>query len=480
MLLKKSLFILLSIVTLCLLLLVPDTAARVSTVDDVSSWTKDKIDEYLDKYKIAYNNHVDQSTLVKQIKAYKKAVAANVVLFGDKINHVMKDLKITLDKDRKLTKTDADLLMNEIQYHLRRLELQGELTQNRVKSTLGRVHKHVIKQKIMDEARWQEIHNQVLSSFENQGWYQRVLSRYPTDDTTSSASLNRWLHGVAERLDHVKDLSEDQITSVIDHLRHSITSVPDITRIGDPYWREKFAHRLETQTKLTGEQIQKVLDSIEHDVNAYKIFAMDYVGESMIDTKEWMHSVKETIRHGCSAAVDKFWDVFYMIDRKLRDTLALQHHVDQNPYQRATNSIKSVVSSVSSDWHRSSQSAQYSRSVHSAVSAASEFAASATDKLSHKGHGDSWRSSFSHFWADQELEAYRRLGYTEAHIQWIQDYLKKTLTPHKKGSSNSVENMFNNIKHYLIDAKVQTEAQVQREVDRLKKEYEAWKKRAHA
>lgn len=442
-------------------------------VEDITTWTQDQLQSYLDKYNIPY--HCDEeSSLVQTVKSYRDAVAENAAMFGEKVDAITSGLKNKLEMQKDLSKSNMDALLSEIQHSLRQLELQGELSRDRVSQALDRLRKRAIKQKIVTEAQWRDIYNDVLSPFESQTWYQRVIHRYPTN-AGASTSLNRWLQHVASRLLRAKDLTEDQVGSVIDQLRASLGSTRDLSQLGDKHWWHKFQRDLRKQNKLTQEQVQKVTDDLRHDVNAYKIFATDYLGRGYDQAQQWTEDWSRRILDSGYKTIDWIYDWMGELDARLRTIWPpvrqlwrrVRREEKQHPVS-AYETLRSAASSVSADWQASAKSAAASVT-DAAAASASSIRAQVTDAA------NACRDSFTHFWRDQEREAYRRLGYTEAQLDWIQKYLSKVFTDQKSFAKANVDQALQNIRHYLQDAQVQSQAQVQHQIDQLRLQIEEWK-----
>jgi uncharacterized protein YgfB (UPF0149 family) len=88
------------------------------------------------------------------------------------------------------------------------------------------------------------------------------------------------------------------------------------------------------------------------------------------------------------------------------------------------------------------------------------------------------QNSFGHYWRQKELDSYRKLGYTEAHIEWIQNYLSKTFTDKKNLTKDTVYNAVRTIRQYLVQAKVQTAAHIDAQLKSLEELIEYWRRHA--
>ncbi|KAI9353105.1 hypothetical protein BD770DRAFT_436392 [Pilaira anomala] len=160
-------------------------------------------------------------------------------------------------------------------------------------------------------------------------------------------------------------------------------------------------------------------------------------------------------------------------------------HAKIHPH-RVADSVKSVAHSISEDWEASSHSIVRSRStesikskVSSAASHVTSAAAHATSKISDfdldQLKNIDLKDSFAHFWRSKEHDVYRKLGYTEAHINWIQDYLTKTFKNQKSSVHTKSDEAVIAIKRYLNAVHVQNPTQVDATVHRLKRLLESWR-----
>jgi tRNA U34 5-carboxymethylaminomethyl modifying GTPase MnmE/TrmE len=103
-----------------------------------------------------------------------------------------------------------------------------------------------------------------------------------------------------------------------------------------------------------------------------------------------------------------------------------------------------------------------SHAIETAVSAAAQ----ATNSV---------KGTFAHFWHQKEHDIYRRLGYTEAHIDWIRNYLEHTFQNQKDSVKGRADEAAIALKRYLDSCKVQTPNQVDVNVHRMKRYLEAWR-----
>ncbi|ORY98054.1 hypothetical protein BCR43DRAFT_504889 [Syncephalastrum racemosum] len=413
----------------------------LSTVEDISNWTRDQLQSYLDKYGIDYNVQKD-SDLVSTVKSYRDAVADTAGMFGDKVDSVVSGLKIKLDEQKGMTQNNVNALVSELQHTLRQLELRGELSRDRVQQALDRLHKKAVHQKLVTETQWRDIYNEVSSPFGEQTWYQRVFQARPTD-MDASTSLNRWLDSVSERLVETKDMTQDQAATVVDQLRTSVAQ-SDLSKLGDAHWRKKFQHRLEKQARISHEQSQDIIDAIQNDINAYKIFAMDYAGAAADHTRQWADWAMDTCHNTYNTYLAPYVDTY------LRPYLPAAWQTQKDD---TLSALRAAAESMSNDWAASSAS------VESRVTNAAQH----------------WRDSFGQFWRERQQDYYRQLGYSEAQIDWMQTYLGKAFTDQKALTQANIDQTLQNVRHYLQDAQVQSNAQIQHQMDQLKLQLERWK-----
>ncbi|KAI8143255.1 hypothetical protein BJV82DRAFT_713474 [Fennellomyces sp. T-0311] len=471
----RKFLLLASVAVVCLALSVTNVSARATT-EDLSTWTKEQYYDFLDTYGIPYKE--SESSIAHTVKSYKDAAAANAEIFGTKINHVLSGLKIKLAQQKDISNNNMQMVLDTIQHQLRQLELQGQLSRDRVLQSLDRIQRDLTKKKIVTESQWREIYNDVSSSFEgNQAWYQKVFTQKVDD---ASASMDKWLEGVQTRVKAAAGLTEVQAEHVMNQLRKSMRHNHNIRSLGDQHWRHHFKNKLKKQGELTHDQIQDVMNTLQRDVNAYKLFAMDYIGDVAQQSQQWAEDVTQKIKDSSYGTMDYMYSWWDTMCSKTRNYLApiLGDPVDQHADNSAYATIRAAVASVTDDWKASSRAAQNSKSsaegaaaraTNAASSSFESFRSQATDAA------NSWRESFAHFWHDKENDAYRQMGYTESQINWIQTYLSKAFTDQEALSKSHYERTLDNIRHYLQEAEIQTQGQIQHSIDRINLLYETWK-----
>ncbi|KAI9488606.1 hypothetical protein BDB00DRAFT_887461 [Zychaea mexicana] len=475
MLLLRKCLLLAIVAAVCLGVFVSTTSARLVT-DDIASWTKEQYYDFLDKYNIPYKE--SDPSIVDTVKYYKDAAAANAEIFGAKIDHILSGLKIKLEQQKGISETNMETVIDTVQHRLRQLELQGQLSRDRVLQSLGSIERDLTKKRIVTEAQWREIYNDLASSFqENTAWYQRVFTRKSND---AAASLNRWLSGVQDRLQRSAELTEAQTDNVIRQLRRSMESTRDINKLGDKHWRHQFKHELKKQGDLTQDQIKHVMHSLETDVNGYKLFAMDYIGDKADQSQQWAGDMSQKIKDSGYDTMDYVNNWWAAICGKARSYLTPIMGDPADPYadNSAYATIRAAVGSVTDDWKASSAAAYRSKeSAQHAAAQATDAAGASFESVKAQATDTAatWRDSFAHFWKDKENEAYRQMGYTEAQVNWIQSYLSKTFTDQKSLTKANVDHALDNIRNYLQQSQVQTQAQIQHSIDRLALLLETWR-----
>ncbi|KAI9254257.1 hypothetical protein BY458DRAFT_521241 [Sporodiniella umbellata] len=430
-----------------LILLVSESQARVqdgSMTDDLSQWTKDQAQAYLDKYHIAYDKNTQDQTLLDTVKKYRDAAVANTNVFinnkTDVINKMVDAVKLKLLSSYKVSTENANQLANEIQHGLKQLELSGSLTGDKVKQALDRWGHQAVKQKILTEAQFKELALDVQGHFTSPSWYQRLLGSVPsTSDLFPEDAYHTWLKStITERLQQNKELTEDQINKVIESLKKSISSssTANLSKLGDVSWWQSFSNQVSHDAKLTTEQASQVAESIKDDVNAYKIFAMDYASETAQETG----------------------NAFYRAGQ----------YVYNSGYQLYQAYIAKPLDTKSS---------QVQRAATQATDAAYQTASILRNQASQASQDAG--NSIGQYWRQKELDSYRQLGYTEAHIDWIQNYLQKTFQTKKDWTKESITEGIRTLRQYLIQAKVQTTAHIDAQLKSVEELVHYWTRRAH-
>jgi hypothetical protein len=458
---------------LCILLLVGQSFAIVRT-EEVIEWTKDTVGTYFNKYKIFYDKKSDKNSLIDIAKSYKDAATSNAQLFGSSVDSIISGFTNSVQKHSHLAQNDFDAFITNLRHELRRLELKGQLNKEHVKAVLDKARFHALRHKIMTEAEWNKAYSVFHSIYEEPTWYQRVLRLKPEVDDGAS-SFNKWVQSVTDRVNHIGGLTKEQTKAIGDQLRTSI-SKSDIRKLGDKHWVDDFTKSVSKKTELKKDQLEEVIESVKKDVNGYKIFALDYTGQAKDHAKNWMEQIKSYFEDLWDTLKEHFMHWNHVIQSKLR---IRKHEATKVIPHKATASIKSVVHSLHSDWEASSKSKARSRSVESIKTRVYDAASQVTDKinnidLEHLKKVD-LKDSFGHFWRQKEHDAYRKLGYTEAHIDWIQDYLTKTFKNQKTSVKGRADEAAIAIKRYLDELHVQSPDQVDANVHKLKRHLESWR-----
>ncbi|KAI8073843.1 hypothetical protein BC940DRAFT_315447 [Gongronella butleri] len=385
------------------------------SADKVQAWTKDKVSAFLQKYNLAYDDR-DQ-TLAEKLAGYQQLAKENANYFGDKVNSFADKAKTRLQSDKEMSEAQIDKVVTDLRHRLRKLELQGELSRDNVEYHLDKWWRQSEKKGATASAKWQQIQDDVKSTFAAQkptAWYQRIFSAGPAP--SSGQSIDRWLDNVRSQLVRAKKLSDEQVNQVIAQLRQAVT-IKNLNKVASPHWYERLYHRIEKNAKLSQDQLESVKDDLSKQIDAYKIFAVDYAGDKKDDAMAWL----EGIHHHCGKAMDSAYTWYDALLQKL----GLQ--------------------------------------------------AKTKDKLILNSDGD-WKKRFDRYWQSKHLEAYRRLGYSEAQINDMKDYIQRTFTNrHELKQSSKIEQVTDYLKRYMQNARVQTSAQIQNEVNKIKQQLEEWK-----
>jgi hypothetical protein len=385
---------------------------------------------------------MDEKTLMDTVKHYHDAASANVNDFvndkDDKVNKLIDTLKTKLEKNYKLSAVNVEGLSDDIKHGLKQLQLSGSLQQEHMKQSLDELGRNALKKKYVTEAQWKEIASDLESSFNNNpSWLQRTFSGW-SSHSDPNQSIQNWVDkNVVNRLEQNKELTKQEIQSVTNTLINAVSHAvnTDVSKLGDRDWWNLLGDDIQASAKLKRDQVQQVVESIRDDVISYKIFVMDYANDNP--------------QHVFAAAGEYI------------------KNAGNNIYDAIRSPIKARESSASS-----------------AVSVASSAAASATDAAGESASSlqaqateavYDVRDSFARYWRDQQLETYRKIGYTEAHINWIENYLSSTFSDKTSYAKESIQNAVQNIRQYLIDAKVQTVAHVDAQIKSLENLLYSWK-----
>lgn len=434
-------------------------------VKGATDWTQDQVQSYLDKYQISYDKN--DKNLLDTVQKYRDAAVANAGYFiNDKTNTIERligGLKTKLEKQYKLSTNDIDAFTNDIQHELKQLELSGSLTQDKVKQSLDKLQHKAIKQKYVTAAQYKEIARDLESSFVTPTWFQRVFRTGPshtgyfTDD-----SFQTWISSsVTQRLQENKELTKDEINAIVNTLKKAITStsasVQDLTKLGTTHWWKQLSHDLEKDAKLQQAKANQVVESLKDEVNAYKIFAMDYAGQAADQSQNMLAAASQYIMNTGQS-------IYQAIVRQSNDKEAQM--------ERAVHSASSATDAAGQSAHD-----YYAAGTNAAASATDAAAASASVLRAQASQSvNDAKNSFGHFWRQKELETYKKIGYTEAHIDWIENYLSKTFHDKTNFAKESVQNAVRTIRQYLINAKVQTAAHVDSQLKSIEGLIESWRK----
>ncbi|KAG1053390.1 hypothetical protein G6F43_004529 [Rhizopus delemar] len=425
------------------------SAKEARSVDDLSNWTKDQVQAYLDKYQIVYDKNANDQSLLGTVKKYRDAAVANTNIFindkSDVVNKMLEAAKLKLTQSYKLSTENANALTTDLQHSLKQLELSGSLTRDKVKQSLDKLQHKAVKQKIITESQYKELARDIEDNFATSpSWYQRLLGWAPaTSDLFPEDSYHHWIKStIGKRLEENKELTKDEVTSVINTLKLAISSsASDVSKLGDANWWKKVSKDLEKNAKLKENQVESVVNSIRDDVTAYKIFAMDYASETADETQH----------------------AFARAGQYIKDTGSNLYEAVRHPLKAHPDTDASVSSAVSAA----------SSAAASATDAAGESASSLHAKATQGVHDA--KGSLGNFWRQKELDTYRKIGYTEAHIEWIQGYLSKTFSDKKNLTKDAVYNAIRTIRQYLIQAKIQTASHIDAQLKSLEDLIESWR-----
>lgn len=427
--------------------------------------------EYLHQHGISQKGDRALETL----KYYRDAVAMNTQIFGVKVERLLTGVQIKLEEQRQLSKEHIEALLDEIRHQLRRLELRGELTRERIVAELDRVKHRALEQRWITEAQWKMLVNDLESAFASQAWYRRFLGQphqhrfnQGDDEEEEDDGFSQWAKRLESKLRRTlsdeKALTRQQIRAVVRTIKHAVRSAADIRKVGDKSWWRHIRAQLERNYQLTREQAENIVQALEDDINAYRVFAMDYVGDTLEQSRNAIVHFVRSLIVGC------------------RDWIAWLYHWYWNQYDYAKEPDSLAVTEASSAYAIASA---HSRSVASAVQAASSSAHKATQAVQYSASSirahvrdtaHQWQKSFAQYWIEKERQAYKRIGYTEAQLDWLQKYLEHTFQDQKSLAKHNVDRALHTIRRFLQDAKVESATQIEHQITRLQNLLEAWKR----
>ncbi|KAI8376803.1 hypothetical protein BD560DRAFT_445552 [Blakeslea trispora] len=442
----------------CLLMLANQVQAKAATeqVEDIANWSKDQLQAYFDKYHIAYDKN-DES-LLETARRYRDAAATNANIFlNDKagsISRLMDGIKIKLEKNYKLSANQLNGLYNDLSHELKQLELSGSLTQDKVKQALDQYQRQAIKQKYLTEAQYKELSSDIQSSFAHPTWYQRLLGTGHANHFYDDNSFHTWMStNVVQRLQQNKELTKEEIDQVANVLKKAIEkSSNSLQDLATPSWWKQLGKDLEKEGKLKQQQTQDVLDSLKDEVYAYKIFATDYAGETK---QKSQNALLNAIQYLKDTGSGLYQAAFQPLKRGQEDSYRAMSTAS-SAASSATNAAGSSASSMVASMTDAAASA-----TDAAASSASVLRSQATQSVYDA------KDNFGRFWRQKEMETYRKIGYTEAHIDWIENYLSKTFHAKTNFAKESIQSAVNTIRQYLIQAKVQTAAHIDSQLKSL-------------
>lgn len=458
---KKS-SLLLFLLAICILTFLSATDAR-STTDDIKEfkeWTKDNARAYLNKYKIPYyttsKHSQDESEVLETVKHYRDIVSVNTQIFGAKVDRLLTGLKIKLEEYLHLSKENADLLTNELQHEMRQLELRGELTKEKLAARLDRIKYKALKQKWVTEAQWKEVQNDLESAFMSEAWYRRFLGKPVTSDNYEDDGFHRWANRLKARLQRNKDLTEQQIKAVIDTIKEAVKEA-DVRKLAEPRWWKRIEDKLQREHQLRREQVQEIIETIRDDIHGYKIFAMDYAGHTYEESIHWLQRYRDWI-------TEWFDYVYHWFLHQYEEKHSLVAEQASSSYAVAVAQSRSIEQAI----HAAETAAQHATAA--AHSSASSLRAQVTSTA------ESLKSSFGHYWHEKERQAWKRIGYTEAQLDWLQNYLEQTFKNQKSLAKHNIDEALHTIRRFLQDARVQSATQIEHQITRLQNLLEAWKR----
>jgi hypothetical protein len=426
------------------------------TVQQVNTWTKDQLNQFLNKYHLnPYDKSENLDYVLKRVQKYQTEAQQDAKYFGVKINHFLNGARILLQQNKQINQQQLEGYIKDMQHQLRQLELQGALTNDKVEQTLDKYYRKLLKNKVISESTMASLKNDIKSNFQSKvyqpkpAWYQRIFTfrtqPYSTnleeEAANAKSSINQWLDHVQDKLKELNVLTNEQLLIIREQLNELIVS-KRFYKLASPHWYQRLYRRLEKHAHLTQDQLNQIKDTLEDEVNAYKIFVMDYLDETNQQAKQWMGGLYghcQKLAYHAKTHVD---DWYHHLMEKIYDYLSVSKSKSKAMIQQSKEDVKEKASSTMDDI-----------------------------KSSAKHNQEEMKQHFDHYWKQKHLEAYRRLGYTEAQI----DHIKNQWAQFAQQQQNSMDQSLDQLKNYLQSTKVQTSSQIQKDMQELIKQLDECK-----
>lgn len=411
-------------------------------------------------------------------KRYRDAAVTNAGIFindkTDGVTRLIDGLKIKLAKQYNLKTSNVDALSKDIAHELKQLQLHGALTHEKVKQALDQYKHNAIKQKYVTAAQWKEISNDIQGSFASPTWYQRIFGGGPAHSKLfEDDSFHTWLStSITQRLQENKELTKDEINFAVETLKEAISksssTTQDLSKLATASWWNQLTKDLEKKGKLKQAEAEKVIESLKDEVNAYKIFALDYTDEKKQQSQNILAAASQYIK-------DTGNNIYRAVVHPLQSNPKRDAQVREAVYTASSAAASATDAAAAS---ASSAARAAASSASSAATAATDAAASTASVIRSESSQsvNRARDNFGHFWRQKELDTYKKIGYTEAHIDWIESYLAKTFQDRTNLAKETVHQAIRTIRQYLIQAKVQTAAHVDAQLKSLEGLIESWRR----
>ncbi|KAI8984602.1 hypothetical protein BDF20DRAFT_398569 [Mycotypha africana] len=468
---------------------------KLNQVEDVSQWTQDQVQSYLDKYNIAYEG---EESPLETVKRYRDTALANANFFmSDRqsaVARIVQGLRVKLEKNYKLSQANIDSLSSDLTHELTQLSLRGQLTSDMVKQRLDKYKAKAIKQKYVTDAQWKGISNDVQEAFmgSHPAWYQKLLGLLPTTSSQfGDNTFHTWVNDrVAKRLQENKELTKDQINAIVNTLQKALSSstssAQDMAKLGTAEWWKQVSNDITKQANIKQDQAANVMGSLKDEVNAYKIFAMDYATQASDHANNMLaaatqylknagNQLYEQIAHPLKAHPEKerqVNDALYTASSAAASATGAAGASASSLHAKATDAAASATGAAAA-----SASSFHAKATDAAASMANAAAQSASSITSHMGQtASNTKDTLGAYWRQKELETYKKVGYTQAHIDWIENYLSKAFADKTHIAKTSVQDTLRAIRDYLVATKVQTAAHIDAQLKSLEAVIEHWRR----
>ncbi|KAI8089490.1 uncharacterized protein BX664DRAFT_333139 [Halteromyces radiatus] len=392
--------------------------------------TRKEAQTYLQQYGIPHDE-LDDVHLLETVKQYRDMAVLNTELFGDRVERLLEGLDKKLEQHYGVTEPhQRQRLIQDIERILRQLEIQGQMTRDHVHEQLLNDNNKIAvsSSHFLTPLQWQDVIKDIEEFVTPPSTWSRWFGRSSSPIKIGDKDpYHTWLDDTT--LPFQSRLSPTQFKTLYTALDKAMKR----EQLASNEW---WAQLLKELDGFSADQLEWVVEQLGIRILGFKIFAHDYLG---LPTPPPVYEEEQgnSQYDGLRGWMDRLMK-FSPLDTIITYIKQVRQHLDDQASTFLAEK-KEQGQHVQEEWSKAIQHAQ---------------------------------QSFANYWHEKEHDAYRRIGYTEAEIDWIRNYLKKAL--HHSAPSKSHQ-IISDIRQYLISLERQTKAQVELHVLKLDKLLQAWK-----